>query len=359
MMEKNYVFQVLRSNENNEFYWHLKASDHEKVAWSGETYQNLGACLNGLYLFRENVTEALINDRTLNDRGKIAEFEFEVFIDQADEVRWRFQAPNNQIIAVSGEGYTQKQSVYTAIDSLKKNSPEADVNLDIDEPVDVEECANAGHPVPKARRFKIRIDKQRFIIQQTKITGRELLVLAGKSPVERFRIDQKQRGGQTKRIGLDDHVDVCAPGIERFMTMPLDQREGSLRRAFHLPEEDTEFLDDSDSKWETIIHQNKQWLLIQNFSLPVGYTVNSTTIALLISPHYPVAQIDMCYFNPPVIRKDGKVIPATQATMNIEGKSWQRWSRHRSAQNPWRPGIDCIATHLGSVENWLEKAARN
>jgi hypothetical protein len=39
-------------------------------------------------------------------------------------------------------------------------------------------------------------------------------------------ISQKLRGGQTKRIDLDERVDFTTPGVERFMTLPLDQTEG-------------------------------------------------------------------------------------------------------------------------------------
>ena len=51
--------------------------------------------------------------------------------------------------------------------------------------------------------------------------------------VERFRlsechssISQKLHGGQVKTIGLDEVADFTCPGVERFMTLPLDQTEG-------------------------------------------------------------------------------------------------------------------------------------
>jgi hypothetical protein len=92
--------------------------------------------------------------------------------------------------------------------------------------VDVEEYGKAGNRPPKARRYRIRIDKQHFVVDVSAMTGRELLVLAGKTPPERYTISQKLRGGQTERIGLDDVVDFTEPGVERFMTLPLDQTEG-------------------------------------------------------------------------------------------------------------------------------------
>jgi hypothetical protein len=46
-------------------------------------------------------------------------------------------------------------------------------------------------------------------------------------PPERYRLDQKLRDGTIKKIELNDVVDLTLPGLERFMTIPLDQTEGS------------------------------------------------------------------------------------------------------------------------------------
>jgi hypothetical protein len=52
------------------------------------------------------------------------------------------------------------------------------------------------------------------------------LVLAGTSPPERSSISQKVHGGKTEVIELNDVADFTRPGVERFMTLPLDQTEG-------------------------------------------------------------------------------------------------------------------------------------
>ena len=58
------------------------------------------------------------------------------------------------------------------------------------------------------------------------LTGRELLTLAGKCPPEKFKIFQKIRGGTLEPIELDEKADFTQPGVERFVTLPLDQTEG-------------------------------------------------------------------------------------------------------------------------------------
>ncbi len=95
-----------------------------------------------------------------------------------------------------------------------------------EEVVDLEECAKADRRPPRARRYRIRIDKKVFEVGVPMMTGRDLLMLAGKQPPEMYMIFQKLRGGQTRRIGLDELADFTTPGVERFMTLPLDQTEG-------------------------------------------------------------------------------------------------------------------------------------
>lgn len=92
--------------------------------------------------------------------------------------------------------------------------------------VDVEEHARDGRPVPPAATYRIRIDRERYEVHEPTISGRELLQLAGKTPVERFAVYMKRRGGATERIALDQRVDLRGPGVERFVTLPLDQTEG-------------------------------------------------------------------------------------------------------------------------------------
>jgi len=107
------------------------------------------------------------------------------------------------------------------------NAEEELLEIEIaDEIIDIEECAKAGRKPPRARAYRIRIDKQLYTVKVPAMTGRELLTLAGKIPVTSYMISQKFRGGQAKKIGLDEKADFTTPGVERFMTLPLDQTEG-------------------------------------------------------------------------------------------------------------------------------------
>lgn len=101
--------------------------------------------------------------------------------------------------------------------------------------IDLEAYAKSGRTPPPNRQYRIRVDKQQIIVTTPTITGREILRLAGKQPPERFRLDEKLVGGRNVKIELDQVVDLTTPGVERFMTLPLDQTEGCahFRSEYH------------------------------------------------------------------------------------------------------------------------------
>lgn len=128
----------------------------------------------------------------------------------------------------------------------------------------------------------------------------------------------------------------------------------ALRRQFELPPEDWRFLDEYGLPWETII-DGSQWVLINEFAAGVGYNHQHVTAAIRLETGYPNAELHMVYFFPALARTDGKTIGATQVTQQIDGKPFQRWSRHRTPQNPWKIGRDNLGTHILLVEDWLSR----
>jgi len=227
------------------------------------------------------------------------------------------------------------------------------------EELDIEEFSkmHGGKP-PKAKRYIIRIDREKYAVNVPEMTGRQILELAKKLPPENWLLNQKLKGGRVVAVGLNDVVDFTAPGVERFITLPKDQTEGftNLRREFRLPETDVAGLDDGGFHWETVKAGNDAaWMLVHGYRVPSGYNVEAVSVAVQIPGGYPTAQLDMAFFHPPLSRKDGRGIPNTEATANIDGKSWQRWSRHYTPANPWIPGEYNVLTHLVLVKHWLER----
>lgn len=220
--------------------------------------------------------------------------------------------------------------------------------------MDMEAFAKEGKDLPKGRKYILLIDRKKYKWDQECITGRELLILAGKNP-DRYQINQRFRFGRVEEVQLDEKVDLATCGVERFVTLPLDQHEGRpLTRAFALPLEDEAFLNASEFTWETIQQGRQQWLILRDYPITEGYNVKVVDLALMITPGYPAGKLDMVYFHPGLHRSDGVKINAL-SLQTIEGKRYQRWSRHYSPQNPWRPGIDDISTHLSLVNHWLKR----
>ncbi len=128
----------------------------------------------------------------------------------------------------------------------------------------------------------------------------------------------------------------------------------AIRREFDLLPEDQKYLDEYGLPWETII-DGSQWILIHDFPTQDGYSHPHVTAAIRLETGYPQTPLDMVYFFPAINRKDGKTIKATQAIQNLDGKSYQRWSRHRTQQNPWKPGQDNLESHFILIEDWLQR----
>ena len=128
----------------------------------------------------------------------------------------------------------------------------------------------------------------------------------------------------------------------------------ALRRQFDLLPEDEQFLNEYGLPWETIV-DGSRWVLIHDFQAPPGYNHERVTAAIRMETGYPNTELNMVYFHPHLARKDGRKIGATEAAQALDGKKYQRWSRHRTAQNPWKIGRDNLGTHIILIEDWLER----
>jgi hypothetical protein len=127
-----------------------------------------------------------------------------------------------------------------------------------------------------------------------------------------------------------------------------------MRRQFELLPEDEQLLNDYGLPWETVV-DGSQWVLIHDFPTHEGYNHKTVIAAIRLETGYPNTPLDMVYFHPALARVDGRAIGATQAVQQISGTSYQRWSRHRTHQNPWRPAIDSLGTHIVLIEDWLQR----
>lgn len=124
------------------------------------------------------------------------------------------------------------------------------------------------------------------------------------------------------------------------------------RREISFSQEDSEYLNINHPGWEGLAE--RRVVLLHDFTVPEGYNVSKTTAAIFIPSNYPAQALDMVYFSPALARADGIVIPQTQVSEVIDGKTFQRWSRHYT-KTKWRPDEDSLATHVMAIRDWLAR----
>lgn len=232
------------------------------------------------------------------------------------------------------------------------------IKVDLEEVFHGRQKHHEDHDPGTVVYYVFKLDKVSFEKKQFKWTGLELLALVGLTP-DKYRLFQLGEGH--KEIKPDEVVNLKECGIERFKSVAKHANEGkeaaataaspSLRKAVQLLPEDEAFLNKCHPNWETLYAGNTGWIIIHNFKVPDEYNLEETSVAFMIPPSYPTVEFDMMYFYPDLRRKDGQTIGALTA-QNLDGKIFQRWSRHRIA-GEWRSGIDNLETHVLSVQSWL------
>lgn len=224
--------------------------------------------------------------------------------------------------------------------------------------VDLEEHFVEGRKVPKAKKYRIRLDNEKYVVDVESMTGAQILALAGKTP-DKYLLRQKTNQGVIE-VKPTDMISFVEAGVERFMTIPNEVTEGEgpqLRRQFTTMANDRQYLDSTSLRWEAIDDGQVKALVICDWPLPAGYNVPVANVHVRITAGYPDAQIDMAYFTPALSRVDGRNIGAL-SELPFDGQQWQQWSRHRTATSVWRPGIDDLSTHMALVNDWLTAELR-
>jgi hypothetical protein len=232
---------------------------------------------------------------------------------------------------------------------IEVTHPKGDVELEI---IDIEIFAIEGKSVPHGKKYRVKIDKTYYETTLSEMNGAQILELAGKTS-DKFLLRQKARG-QMHPVLPDQEVDFVHHGVERFVTVPKEVTEGEAdtRRNFVLIEEDANYLESLSLPWEAVDDGQMKRIVIRGIQIPDGYNQTHADVFVIIPSGYPDVQIDMAYFFPALMRKDGRAIDKTPG-QDFDGRSWQGWSRHRTANSAWRPGIDNLETHMALVQSFL------
>jgi hypothetical protein len=210
-----------------------------------------------------------------------------------------------------------------------------------------------GHPTPM---YRFRVDKATFETDQQYLIGAAILAIAGIEPSQVILV-RAMKGGERVPVDATASVDLAHPGLERFFTMKAEHTNGwdPSRREFEMLDDDVACLDSTGLEWEARLIAGERWIFLRRFPLPTGLEPCESDMGLRLSANYPMTQIDMAYFNPPLRHAHGRDIPNLAMT-TVGDASWQQWSRHRP-DGSWRPGVDDVETHLAFVRHFLAAAA--
>lgn len=220
------------------------------------------------------------------------------------------------------------------------------------ETIDLENCFCEGVKPVITYQYIIKINGEKFTVEQEEISREDILKLVNKHP-EKHRLRMFTNNGK-EILQPGQIIDLTKCGVERFVYEALDCIEGFIStNTLELPKQDLYYLSTINNLVDFVKNGNLNWLIIRDLDIPDGYNVKKADAAILIPPHYPTAQLDMIYFYPALSRTDGKMI-GTLSNQSLEGKVYQRWSRHRTAANKWNPEIDNIESHLDLMLSCLK-----
>ena len=116
------------------------------------------------------------------------------------------------------------QSDFTLV--IQENDSYFTIPSNDDETIDLEECSRKDRKPPKGQKiYKIKIDGEKYKVEEEKMKGTEILGLAGKT-YDEWSLNQKFCGGRRVPVKPEDFVDFTQKGIERFETVRKQAQQG-------------------------------------------------------------------------------------------------------------------------------------
>ena len=139
-------FTVKKTNTGYNF---LLVANNGQPVGSSQVYKALKSALTGVDSVKNCAPVAEVEDGTVENVEEKKNPKFVLYVDKAGEFRFRLQAANGQAILAS-EGYTTLANCKNGVESVKKNAPEASVEL----PEEDEAPAKEEKPAPAKKAAK-------------------------------------------------------------------------------------------------------------------------------------------------------------------------------------------------------------
>ena len=208
--------------------------------------------------------------------------------------------------------------------------------------------------VSRKQTWQLKVQGVLLTLTAASISVRDALVKAGIDPNKGWTAALKIKGAPRETIGLDGIIDLSRPGIEKLWLRPNHINNGEAPcgpcRDFAIPQADAQFLEKRGLVWDSVMEGASRWIIFRKYPMPEGYTMSEADIAVQIPATYPQAALDMFYCYPPLQLTSRRQIPATEVRQAIQGRSYQRWSRHRSGDTAWNPNCDSLITHVAIID---------
>ncbi len=117
----------IRRAKDGRYFFSLYASNHNVIAYS-QIYSSVTAVNTGINSVISNAAKAEIEDTTLKKPTSLPCPKWEIYIDKAEQYRFRLYATNGQIVCHSSHGYSSKSGCKGGIDSIRRFCAEAKVD---------------------------------------------------------------------------------------------------------------------------------------------------------------------------------------------------------------------------------------
>lgn len=102
--------------------------------------------------------------------------------------------------------------------NFKMNKSKENLNAAVQgaDAVDIENFASQNKKPPKGRKYKVRVNDDKFTFDQECVSGSDILTKAGYAPIECYALYQKLKGCDFEKISTNEKVDLTQLGIEKF-----------------------------------------------------------------------------------------------------------------------------------------------
>lgn len=113
----------IRRAKDGRYFFSLYASNHAVIAYS-QIYSSTTAVTTGINSVIANAAKAETEDTTLKKTVSLPCPKWEIYLDKAEQYRFRLYAPNGLIVCHSSHGYASKSGCKGGIESIKRFASE-------------------------------------------------------------------------------------------------------------------------------------------------------------------------------------------------------------------------------------------